>query len=759
MNRVNTFPGFSSGRQIGDILSRSNSVGLCSFTQTLFKQISEANQNGRLERYVERDKVFFDSMAHLLMGDESCAAIAISGNKILIATNKGQQDKRAIYWDLRATVLEKYSFGGALRVGYICRVRAAGTGEELEKRIGPVQYQFFPNQNKAIIVDQNQNLEFVFSEKEFKYVPDDKVTVRLKLRELEGSFFRSLLSHNENDQIKLTMPVVTCLGALKRRTARLLDLLASISTVILKLRPWLPENCPPQYQSFSSYIERKYHEHNPEKDEESFIQDICLEYTKFPKDRTIRKKFLDSARLHYQARKLKDDTFTYLEKHKEWIKILNDSLTYELAQGAFKDHVSIGSKEMEDVYEKLVDNYKEYKEKHSLKSSVQSVISWHNAIKSEQEPPFELPDYLFQKYPFFLNAIRHYFIQLAFVEEYITKNAKNNGALARRLAKENIFKEPEVEILEGEEGVHAEMRLFSHHLLERRNSVGYYGIAKLCCALCNYTLKQFQLTGLRCPETRGTHATTYRWTLPEAFSHDVHMKHFLGQELFEKYKGLPETVTLPLPKKGSVYMTHEVCKNIISWVDGLNSRRNLDKIGLDRRYLIKGTKELHYPDNSRPPNLPLDHKACSYEKTLECAQKAADPELFICYQQLGFAWREKNKNNYSYYYLLKARDLFEQFPGKIDPKDAGAVLHVLGRVCRDLKLDDEAQKYFLEASEIKEHTDLGKTFNSLGILHFNLKEFDKAHFYFTKALKAAKISEHKESFQRNLDRLEKVYTQ
>ena len=82
------------------------------------------------------------------------------------------------------------------------------------------------------------------------------------------------------------------------------------------------------------------------------------------------------------------------------------------------------------------------------------------------------------------------------------------------------------------------MRLFSYHLLRDNPPSDYYGIAKLCCALCKYTLQQFKVSGLHPPAIRGAHATLFTWPLPEFFHKGSQIQHFLGAELFEKYSAL-----------------------------------------------------------------------------------------------------------------------------------------------------------------------------------------------------------------------------
>ena len=112
------FPGFSKltglvnsgqnianrpGQQILYVLNQDES--LKTFTTTLFKQVSDANRKRIAERPAG-ERLFFDSMATLLTADETCAAIALSGDTFCIATNCGDQDQAVISYEIKARVTQ-----------------------------------------------------------------------------------------------------------------------------------------------------------------------------------------------------------------------------------------------------------------------------------------------------------------------------------------------------------------------------------------------------------------------------------------------------------------------------------------------------------------------------------------------------------------------------------------------------------------------------------------------------------------------------
>lgn len=773
------FPGFNSGAHICDVLTKPHNEDLKLLVTELFQQVSEANRGGREERYVAKDRRFFDAIAQILTGNEVCAGVAISGPNILIATNVGTHDKRAVHWQLTATIIEKSVQRGALRLGFTCRL-SSSSGEEVTKNIGPFEYQFHVQSGKAQLKDLAE-MSFLFSIGEFSYLPDDEVGVNLSIyRELDLDLFNFLMQQEKGETFPLQTPVVTCRGSLKRRAAKLFNLLSFIAKPILRKLPYLPEHCKAACRHYSTFIESEYQGYKQSSqslNEEEFIQIVrskCHQDFSLDQGGDTTEDFLQAAREHYQAADLKDRTAHILEKHKQWPNILNDTLTYELSKSLFVNEISLdskpprGTRELDQLYRELIQDYKKYKSSHQVQSSIPSIIAWLDSLKENHS--LNLPDFVADRFSDFYAITRRYFIQLTVVEEYIKENAEFNGTLAQRVAQESIFEEPGVKIMQGIEGVHTEMRLFNYHLLERGSPADYYGIAKLCCALCHYTFNQFRTAGLHPPETRGTHAGLFRWPLPEALYHEPHMKVFLGDRLFEKYVTLNQRRRLESAKKGPCYNVQDVTRSIISGLDGINSVRNLDKLGIDQRFQIPGSDD-HYADNQIPPSLPPSHQNAGMEEKLEKLEEAyhptGNPSIFDPLEILGRAWREQKNNPYSYYYLTRAVQIFDKFPSFIDSLRAAEVFNTLGNVCRGLKFYDKADKYLLKALQMKDEAQaspyqIAVTLNSLGCLHTDRESLFEANKFFTNALKQAELAGEEGRtlaalIQRNLKRLDESW--
>ena len=529
------FPGFNSGAHICNVLTKPHNNDLKLLVTQLFQQVSEANRGGREERYVAKDRRFFDAIAQILTGNEVCAGVAMSGSDILIATNVGTHDERAVRWQLTTTIIDKSPSWGALRLGFTCSL-SSSFGEKVTKSIGPYEYQFHARSGKAQLKDSTE-MSFLFSIGEFSYLPDDEVGVNLNIyKELDPDIFSFLIQQKKGEIFPLQTPIVTCRGSLRRRAAKLFNILSFIAKPILRKLPYLPEHCKPACRHYSQFFESEYQEYKHSSrshNEEEFIQIVrskCQQAFSLDQGGDTTEDFLQAAKEHYQAADLKDQAVKIFEEHGQWSNILNDTLTYELSKSLFVNEISLdskpprGTRELDQLYRELVQDYKKYKSAHQVQSSIPSIIAWLDSLKENHS--LNLPDFVAARFSDFYAIARRYFIQLTVVEEYIKENAESNGTLAQRVAQETIFEEPGVKIMQGTEGVHAEMRLFNYHLLEGRSPADYYGIAKLCCALCHYTFKQFRAVGLHPPETRGTHAGLFRWPLPEALHHEPHMKVF-----------------------------------------------------------------------------------------------------------------------------------------------------------------------------------------------------------------------------------------
>ena len=697
----------------------------------MFEQISHVNQTGRQVNWVEEDKKFLDAFAQIITGDEVCGAVAISGKDILIATNKGTHDRKSVSWSIKATLREKTLSGDAIRLSLTCCIGSAD-GTKIEKTVGPIDYRYNDLAQKAYL-GSNPIVTFNFEEGEFAYLPGDVVTVSSKMNaELDAYDYFGFQHHPIGHEFEVCKPIVTSTGALKRRTAKLIHHLSLISHLVLRKRDYLPQFVKPQNRNYALYLTKKYGDYKqttPNSSQEGFIETIrndSKEKFKLDSGGDTTDTFLAVAREHYEV----FESVEHINKHTRWVEILKDSLTYDLSRSDdFKEHICVHSKnskgliEMGTLYEELISDYVEYKKGHKLQTSTISVKSWFNQLSCK--PSY--PQFIRNNFQSFCSTARRYFVQLAYMEEYIKRDAERNGFLARRLKDENIFKDLDVYIVDGEEGVHAEMRLFSHHLSNNKKPSDYYGIAKLCCALCNYTFQQFKTEGRRIPETRGTFATLFRWPLPESLREDRHMKVFLGDDLFNRYNAFGQ-IRLESATKGPFRNGKEICRSIISMMDSINnSKPSLRKLGIDESLAIPLSSE-HYAVNEQAPKLPSGDPAVKYEQIIDSLERqyidAPHSSFFEPLKALGLVWKEKNDNHNALHYLERAAKIYDQLPTEIDLSEAGKVFHILGNIYTNLKQNDKASQCLEKAMEVKRlaftspHIEIAKTLNSLGNLQY-----------------------------------------
>lgn len=304
------------------------------------------------------------------------------------------------------------------------------------------------------------------------------------------------------------------------------------------------------------------------------------------------------------------------------------------------------------------------------------------------------------------------------------------------------------------------MRLFSHHLAHSGSISDYYGIAKLCCALCNYTFVQFQTAGLHSPATRGTHTGLFRWPLPSMFFDNEHMRILLGG-IFDQYVGFSDKKRrLESPKKGPFYKLQAVALNIIWKLDTLNTMKNIRMLGIAESNLIEGSND-HYPDNQIQPSLPLEHPSKNHEESLERLQQThqsnSHPDMVDALEALGRAWKAEKEYPKAHYYLSRVVAISNDFPGAIDDQRLARILNTLGNVCRSLRLFDRGEGYLRRALDLKskigDNYQIAVTLNSLGILELVRENLFEAHRLLSEAKGFTQDSSLSNIIERNLERV------
>jgi hypothetical protein len=213
-----------------------------------------------------------------------------------------------------------------------------------------------------------------------------------------------------------------------------------------------------------------------------------------------------------------------------------------------------------------------------------------------------VPEFIKQNQKPFLDKAFVYFTDLVKIQDFICFDAKNKGRLSQILVAGNLFKRGTlvVEVIDGVEDVHAEMRLLQKHLTTHKNTNNYYGITMLCCALCTHTVQRMHIDGERVTYARGSHGSLYpKWKLIDAIR-DSHLEEFLGSGLFNKLQTMrgnrlyPPGVSITDPT--NLEDKADIALFLIPALGFINDKEALKDLGIDPGYFMPGLRgALLYP--------------------------------------------------------------------------------------------------------------------------------------------------------------------
>jgi hypothetical protein len=682
---------FVKGRQMVSILTDGNHESLKDFTTRLFSQIARANASGReVHAAILPQDQFFDAVSRILTGDEICAACALSGEEIFVATNKGvhgderltsnlfmkiiekDRDRKRLVYELTAqtdfkgstvtktlfsvcyqmhpladqasllsketqefefasvfssheSVMTKIALPKSLTKEMYKQVSEGKMGIlNLPQKEGEVKMTFslvrclgskiyvtvccsatldrvvvkpalepivyeFSEEEREVVLQQNPEVLFTYSPLDYQFL-DKELEFKTTLnRVLRRDDFAHFMAMPVEQLIPVELPLMTCRDPLKRRVAKLFNQLSLIARSTLWERKWKVETCVAGSEELIQFLNGQYQSYFQRKHQSSngFVAKVLGAHQRNPLRYVARDRLREIAREYYETHKLTGEIANITNNCSNWPNLLTDSLTYELSK-RFAENISLdsspprGVNELKRFYDLLI---QQYQETVRVKKDSAAFINWFACLRREDLR--EIPEFIHNEFEKFHQIALEHVKQIAFVERYIREDARLGKALSRHIAKNDRFKESDVKVIDGQEGVHAEMRLFSHHLLMKRDPTDYYGIAKLCCALCHYTFNQYHSAGSRIRK-RGTHAGLFPWPLPEMLNHNEHMRVFLGKKLFDQYCSLCD--------KEANGESEKMAKEVILNLAKINSKRSLTRLGLDPALVLQGSSD-HYADN------------------------------------------------------------------------------------------------------------------------------------------------------------------
>ncbi|MFI4938048.1 MAG: nucleic acid/nucleotide deaminase domain-containing protein [Candidatus Berkiellales bacterium] len=552
---------FSGGKQIVNFLvevddkNNKKHPGLLNFVKEFFKKLKAVNP-GRVESAVTREQEILDALARLLVGDEVCSAIAISGEELLVATNKDKHVDDNITYRATWKILKKYEKHDCVEWRlqfkyFIKHYKGEKFIKEYTKESSIVHCRYVRATQRCEVVKGNHNVCFEQKwDHDIKFPYSDNVKIRITSTLNEQNFFEFLFINPfplNTDHEFLPEKSIE-LDPLKRRASVLLYNLSAISRSILM---------PPE--------------------KEKRVSD-------------------------------------YMEENKGWVQFLHDSLSFEMVRGPYKVHIDPyhpgpdpdpGMKAMREFYEWLVENYQQYKKAQGCRTSVQSVRQWFDGIvRNIQTPAVPAPQFIKDNPdPDFFIRFKMYFEDLVAVETFVRKDAMERGRLSAIVARENFFKRSvTLRLIDdtGHDDTHAEMRLLEYHLTRGREISDYYGITMLCCALCHFTMDNLKLVG-----SRGGHGGLYpRWRLIDVI-HQEYLPRFLGDHLYRLQQSLAEHQCY-FPGQKQILQNKvsqaSVALSLVPAVGFINTQPAFEKLGIDLDDLLPTVEGADlYPAESFAP--------------------------------------------------------------------------------------------------------------------------------------------------------------
>lgn len=472
-------------------------------------------------------------MARLLVGDETCAAVAFDGNNLLIATNENTHSEDFIRMRIHLMVKgDRYATNQyeVYPVVYISSSDMIPTRVLVDKS---VKY-FYSKKHQCLQLtnDSPQKINAILTPAQhlLPSIPDVDVGYHITVKE-QIPFTKDQYRDMEQDLSRfgsIEFPTLfnnrVPLNALHRRAEIIVDHLATVSLIEFKG----DEMTESDLQKYVSITDNNR-------------KNVLINSLSWEASTWYRKAY--NPREPICPEKAGIDKF---------IKILND-------------------------------DFSEYYRAHQYnegKGQTSIVKDWFklamHKIKSQE---IQAPEFVQNNISKFEKNAEQYFIDLAKLEEFFKHEIQIGSSLAELFLNEGGPLEDKsfIKILdELENGVHAEIRILDY-LLQHKIPIEYIATSYLCCAHCKLFMDSREIENIS-----GGHAKAYaQWILPSKFTKDDNlMKIFLGDELYHQLDSLRDKV-ITMPHNNGVTTKSEIALQIIQNIASLNEP-SLEALGLDR---------------------------------------------------------------------------------------------------------------------------------------------------------------------------------
>lgn len=501
ISSTNPIPEFFTGRQIKSIIfdrtgSKIIDQELSDFTRSFYHRLAEANlKRETFER--EQDNRRLDAMARLLVGDETCAAVAFDDHNLLIANNENTHSKDRI--NIKINVIftpDKY----AVDTYQVYPVVYLSYNDSLPTRFvskQPLEY-YYRKRDNSLQLSRDSSTDLVINltpaEHLIPFLSDFPVGIKgvcsqsipfPNLQHYEG-FKNEVNTLNEGVnggkgvESDTKFNFSTAENALQRRAEVLVDHLATVSLFALN-EDQMSESDLQKYSSVADHTRQRV-----------LMNSLSWEASIWYKDAFHPRGYIDS-------RKVGIDKF---------LEVLNNDFSLYKAQH-FQDQ-----------------------------GKVALVRGWFEQVALKVDSgDIEAPNYIKQNIPSFIKKAESYFIDLTKLEDFFKREILSDSPIASLFLNQGrpYTAKSCIKIIDDlEDGVHAEIRVLDY-LLKNKLHVNYIATSFLCCAHCKLFMDSYKIDNIS-----GIHARAYdRWLLPEVFkTNQDFLRAFFGDELYAKFSNL-----------------------------------------------------------------------------------------------------------------------------------------------------------------------------------------------------------------------------
>lgn len=534
-------------------LLRNNSL-LLDFTKEFYDLLLKANQKKEIFARTIKDERL-EALSRLLVGDETCIALALDQERMLIASNRNNHNNEGVSLDIDFLIQRGSSYNNGLSIiinGRVSIFKGLRVIKEFAKNVGAFNYNY------------NNIDKLIPSKREFSIAIEPFEHLIQSLPVLKFSF---CLADMDKNQLDLSLKNSGIKNPAHFVVRRVITIQAPIpKTYLDPLRRRI--QIVLEYLAFICHINTTNKEH----------------------DRVKAKEALKQQRKRILAQSLAWEVAQWVGENKQ-LRAYADKADFKQSIDEFIDA----------IYE----DFCSYKDTDGIPERLKKIK--HKMRNSEIQ---SLP-MLGSRAERVLKNFGRCLKDIAQLELFVEEDIKHKGCLSSFLIKNVNPRLPcPVFILDDlEDNIHAEMRILWHSDFGRKK-LDYIAISKLCCAHCSLVMQQFKITYI-C----GWHGKAYpNWIVSQKFiNHKDFLKNFLGQNLYDKYDSL-RTKTMMFDEKE--YLGTELALLIIKWAAVLSEKTLKELAIADEKIRGPESSESEFPDESNEKKV-VEQENKSYLEELQ----------------------------------------------------------------------------------------------------------------------------------------------